>query len=79
MNNFSSPCEESPDEAAVKVHVTPAVGASLLAKAVNDAACLMENRDALGAGEGNPTLKSLNAVFKPFGLQMGVVRLSRNF
>lgn len=29
--------------------------------------------------EGNPTLKSLNAVFKPFGLQMGVVRLSRNF
>jgi len=49
LNNFSSPCEESPDEAAVKVHVTPAVGASLLAKAVNDAACLMENRDALGA------------------------------
>ena len=30
-------------------------------------------------GEGNPTLKSLNAVFNPFGLQMGVVRLSRNF
>lgn len=29
--------------------------------------------------EGNPTLKSLNAVFKPFGLKMGVVRLSRNF
>ena len=28
-------------------------------------------------GEGNPTLKSLNAVFKPFGLQMGVVRLNR--
>lgn len=25
-------------------------------------------------GEGNPTLKSLNAVFRPFGLQMGVVR-----
>ncbi|WP_338579779.1 helix-turn-helix transcriptional regulator [Pseudomonas sp. ML2-2023-6] len=30
-------------------------------------------------GEGNPTLKSLNAVFNPFGLQMGVVRLSRKF
>ena len=30
-------------------------------------------------GEGNPTLKSLNAVFKPFGLQMGVVRRSRKF
>ena len=30
-------------------------------------------------GEGNPTLKSLNAVFKPFGLQMGVVRLPRKF
>ena len=29
--------------------------------------------------EGNPTLKSLNAVFKPFGLQMGVVRLPRKF
>ncbi|NLU02089.1 MAG: helix-turn-helix transcriptional regulator [Pseudomonas lundensis] len=29
--------------------------------------------------EGNPTLKSLNAVFKPFGLQMGVVRLPRPF
>ena len=29
--------------------------------------------------EGNPTLKSLNAVFKPFGLQMGVVRRSRKF
>ncbi|MBP5124016.1 helix-turn-helix domain-containing protein [Pseudomonas protegens] len=26
-------------------------------------------------GDGNPTLKSLNAVFKPFGLQMGVVSL----
>ena len=25
-------------------------------------------------GGGNPTLNSLNAVFKPFGLQMGVVR-----
>lgn len=29
--------------------------------------------------EGNPTLKSLNAVFKPFGLQIGVVRRSRKF
>lgn len=29
--------------------------------------------------DGNPTLKSLNAVFKPFGLQMGVVRLPRKF
>ena len=28
-------------------------------------------------GEGNPTLKSLNAVFGPFGLQMGVVRRAR--
>ena len=28
-------------------------------------------------GEGNPTLKSLNAVFQPFGLQMGVVRRAR--
>ena len=28
-------------------------------------------------GEGNQTLKSLNAVFKPFGLQMGVVKLRR--
>ena len=28
-------------------------------------------------GEGNPTLKSLNAVFKPFGLQMGVVSRHR--
>ncbi|WP_191489096.1 helix-turn-helix domain-containing protein [Pseudomonas sp. FEN] len=27
--------------------------------------------------EGNPTLKSLNSVFKPFGLQMGVVRLHK--
>lgn len=30
-------------------------------------------------GEGNPTLKSLNAVFQPFGLQMGVVRRQRSF
>lgn len=29
-------------------------------------------------GEGNQTLKSLNAVFKPFGLQMGVVRVRRD-
>ncbi|MFJ4454952.1 helix-turn-helix domain-containing protein [Pseudomonas sp. NPDC089392] len=29
-------------------------------------------------GEGNPTLKSLNAVYRPFGLQMGVVRRQRN-
>lgn len=29
--------------------------------------------------EGDPTLKSLNAVFKPFGLQMGVVRRPRKF
>ncbi len=28
-------------------------------------------------GEGNQTLKSLNAVFRPFGLQMGVVKLRR--
>ncbi|WP_095109264.1 helix-turn-helix domain-containing protein [Pseudomonas sp. Irchel 3E20] len=28
-------------------------------------------------GEGNQTLKSLNAVFKPFGLQMGVVKARR--
>ncbi|MNF61988.1 MULTISPECIES: helix-turn-helix domain-containing protein [unclassified Pseudomonas] len=28
-------------------------------------------------GEGNQTLKSLNAVFRPFGLQMGVVRIRR--
>jgi len=27
--------------------------------------------------EGNPTLKSLNSVFKPFGLQMGVVLLRK--
>lgn len=25
-------------------------------------------------GEGNPTLNSLNSVFRPFGLQMGVLR-----
>ncbi|KAA8702700.1 MULTISPECIES: helix-turn-helix domain-containing protein [Pseudomonas] len=29
-------------------------------------------------GEGNQTLKSLNAVFRPFGLQMGVVRVRRS-
>ncbi|AGE28202.1 DNA-binding protein [Pseudomonas poae RE*1-1-14] len=29
-------------------------------------------------GEGNQTLKSLNAVFRPFGMQMGVVRIRRN-
>ncbi|VVO27651.1 helix-turn-helix domain-containing protein [Pseudomonas fluorescens] len=28
-------------------------------------------------GEGNQTLKSLNAVFRPFGLKMGVVRIRR--
>ncbi|UVE45614.1 helix-turn-helix domain-containing protein [Pseudomonas chlororaphis] len=28
-------------------------------------------------GDGNPTLKSLNAVFKPFGLQMGVVSVQK--
>ncbi|SDY60235.1 Helix-turn-helix [Pseudomonas sp. NFIX28] len=28
-------------------------------------------------GDGNPTLKSLNAVFKPFGLQMGVVTVQK--
>ncbi|AZF08146.1 helix-turn-helix transcriptional regulator [Pseudomonas sp. R5-89-07] len=28
--------------------------------------------------EGNQTLKSLNAVFRPFGLQMGVVKVRRN-
>jgi DNA-binding transcriptional regulator YiaG len=28
-------------------------------------------------GEGNQTLKSLNAVFKPFGMKMGVVKLRR--
>ncbi|MDN4545234.1 MULTISPECIES: helix-turn-helix domain-containing protein [unclassified Pseudomonas] len=30
-------------------------------------------------GEGNQTLKSLNAVFRPFGLKMGVVRIRREF
>lgn len=29
-------------------------------------------------GEGNQTLKSLNAVFRPFGMKMGVVRVRRN-
>jgi len=29
-------------------------------------------------GEGNQTLKSLNAVFRPFGLEMGVVRIRRD-
>ncbi|KQZ86878.1 MULTISPECIES: helix-turn-helix transcriptional regulator [unclassified Pseudomonas] len=29
-------------------------------------------------GEGNQTLKSLNAVFRPFGLKMGVVRVRRD-
>jgi transcriptional regulator with XRE-family HTH domain len=29
-------------------------------------------------GEGNQTLKSLNAVFRPFGLTMGVVRFRRD-
>lgn len=29
-------------------------------------------------GEGNQTLKSLNAVFKPFGLKMGVVRVRKS-
>lgn len=28
-------------------------------------------------GEGNQTLKSLNAVFRPFGMQMGVVKIRR--
>lgn len=28
-------------------------------------------------GDGNPTLKSLNAVFKPFGLQMGLVQVQK--
>ncbi|MBU6958300.1 helix-turn-helix domain-containing protein [Pseudomonas sp. CVAP len=28
-------------------------------------------------GEGNQTLKSLNAVFRPFGMQMGVVKIWR--
>ncbi len=30
-------------------------------------------------GKGNQTLKSLNAVFRPFGLKMGVVRIRRDF
>lgn len=30
-------------------------------------------------GEGNQTLKSLNAVFRPFGMQMGVVKLRRHY
>lgn len=29
-------------------------------------------------GEGNQTLKSLNAVFRPFGLKMGVVKVRRS-
>lgn len=29
-------------------------------------------------GEGNQTLKSLNAVFRPFGLRMGVVKVQRD-
>ncbi|MCF4995314.1 transcriptional regulator [Pseudomonas syringae] len=29
-------------------------------------------------GEGNQTLKSLNAVFRPFGLKMGVARVRRD-
>ena len=29
-------------------------------------------------GEGNQTLKSLNAVFRPFGMKMGVVRIRRD-
>ncbi|MBN6772181.1 helix-turn-helix transcriptional regulator [Pseudomonas granadensis] len=29
-------------------------------------------------GEGNQTLKSLNAVFRPFGMKMGVVRIHRD-
>ena len=28
-------------------------------------------------GEGNQTLKSMNAVFRPFGLKMGVVKVRR--
>jgi DNA-binding XRE family transcriptional regulator len=30
-------------------------------------------------GEGNQTLKSLNSVFRPCGLKMGVVRFRRDF
>ncbi|MCR8933970.1 MULTISPECIES: helix-turn-helix domain-containing protein [Pseudomonas] len=29
-------------------------------------------------GEGNQTLKSLNAVFRPFGMKMGVVRIRQD-
>jgi DNA-binding XRE family transcriptional regulator len=29
-------------------------------------------------GEGNQTLKSLNAVFRPFGFRMGVVKVRRS-
>lgn len=29
-------------------------------------------------GEGNQTLKSLDAVFKPFGMKLGVMRIRRN-
>lgn len=29
-------------------------------------------------GEGNQTLKSLNAVFRPFGLRVGVVKIRRD-
>ncbi|WP_338800375.1 helix-turn-helix transcriptional regulator [Pseudomonas sp. RSB 5.4] len=29
-------------------------------------------------GEGNQTLKSLNAVFGPFGMKMGVVKIRRD-
>ncbi|OPA96834.1 transcriptional regulator [Pseudomonas fluorescens] len=29
-------------------------------------------------GEGNQTLKSLNAVFRPFGMKMGVVKVRRS-
>lgn len=29
-------------------------------------------------GEGNQTLKSLSAVFRPFGLRMGVVKIRRD-
>ena len=29
-------------------------------------------------GEGNQTLKALNAVFRPFGMKMGVVRIRRD-
>ncbi|MGF6126288.1 DNA-binding XRE family transcriptional regulator [Pseudomonas frederiksbergensis] len=29
-------------------------------------------------GEGNQTLKSLNSVFKPFGMKLGVLRIRRD-